>query len=420
MNAHRSAPGVLKVIEGADVLAPEPLGRMNVLVAGGVVACIQPEPFSLGGLDAEVIDGRGRFLVPGFIDNHVHILGGGGEGGYASRTPEIMLSDLTLGGITTVVGCLGTDGTTRTMTNLLAKARGLEAEGITTFIHTGSYQVPVVTLTGSVQSDLVLIDKVLGVGEVAVSDHRSSQPTFEEFARIAASARVGGMLSGKAGVVNVHMGDGARMLNLIERVVQETEIPAKHFLPTHINRSARLFEAGLRYAQQGPGHYIDLTTSSMPDDPGRSCGAALRRLLEAGVPADRITFSSDGQGSLPIFGASGEYLGLGVGKAETLFGEVKRAVQDHGVPLHEALKVITTTPAACLKLPGKGTIRAGADADLVLLDAALEIDAVLAKGQVMIQEHRLRRWGTFERDLMEGFARKKRYADPEAARPGEI
>ncbi len=402
---------VLKLIEGAEVHAPEPLGPMNVLVAGGVVAVVQREPIPFGSLEVEVIDGRGKHLVPGFIDGHVHILGGGGEGGYATRTPEIMLSDLTTAGVTTVVGCLGTDGATRSMANLVAKARGLDAEGITTHVYTGSYQVPVPTLMGSVMDDIVHIDKVIGVGEVALSDHRSSQPTFDEMARIAASARVGGMLSGKAGVVNVHMGDGERMLGMIERIVQETEIPAKHFLPTHINRNQRLFEAGIAYAKEdgGKGRYIDLTTSSVPDDPGRSCGAALRRLLEAGVSIHSICFSSDGQGSLPIFNAAKEYLGLGVGKVSTLFAEVRKAVQEHGVPLSEAIRTITSTPAACLRLDAKGTIRVGADADLVLLDRQLEIDTVLARGQVMVRNHRILRFGTFEQGLLAGLEAKKTF-----------
>lgn len=404
---------VLKVIEGADVFAPEPLGKKNVLIADGRIACIQAEPFSLGlGPEiAEVIDGRGKLLVPGFIDGHVHILGGGGEGGYESRTPEIMLSDMILGGVTTVVGCLGTDGTTRTMANLIAKARGLEAEGITTLIYTGSYQVPVMTLTGSVMDDLVLIDKVVGVGEIAVSDHRSSQPTFDEFARVAAAARVGGMLSGKAGVVNVHMGDGDRMLTLIERVIAETEIPAKHFVPTHVNRNDRLFAAATAYAKQdgGNGRYIDLTTSSATGDPNGSCGAALRRLLEEGVSIDCISFSSDGQGSLPVFSETREYLGLGVGKVITLFSEVRKAVKEHGISLSEAIKVITSTPAAYLKLPRKGAIRVGADADLVLLNTGLEIDTVLAMGQIMMAEGEIKRFGTFERDLMDTLDMKRRF-----------
>lgn len=408
-----SRSAILKIINGAEVFAPEPLGIRNVLIAGDRIACIQSEPFALGlGTAAvEVIDGRGKLLVPGFIDGHVHILGGGGEGGYASRTPEIVLSDITTAGVTTVVGCLGTDGTTRSMANLVAKARGLEAEGISTYVYTGSYQVPVTTLTGSVMNDIVLIDKIVGVGEIAVSDHRSSQPAFEEIARIAAAARVGGMLSGKAGVVNVHMGDGKRLLTLIERVIAETEIPAKHFVPTHINRSDQLFAAATSYAKQdgGKDRYIDLTTSTASDDANRACGAALRRLLEDGVSIDCISFSSDGQGSLPIFNADHEYLGLGVGKIDTLFGEVRKAIRDHGVPLQEALKVITSTPASYLKLPGKGTIRVGSDADLVLLDAGLEIHTVMAMGQVMVGDGEIKQYGTFEQHAMDSLERKKHF-----------
>jgi beta-aspartyl-dipeptidase (metallo-type) len=357
----------------------------------------------------EVLDGRGKFLVPGFIDSHVHILGGGGEGGYASRTPELMLSDLTTAGVTTVIGCLGTDGTTRSMASLLAKARGLEAEGVTAYIYTGSYQVPVRTLTGTVQDDLILIDKVVGVGEIALSDHRSSQPTYEEVARVVADARVGGMLSGKAGVVNVHMGDGERMLTLIERILRETEIPAKHFVPTHVNRNPGLLEAASRYARAGAGRFIDLTTSSVAEGPDRSCGFALRQLLQAGVAIGSISFSSDGQGSLPRFNAAREYIGLGVGKVDTLFAQVRGAVREQGVPLELALQVITTTPAAYLALPAKGRIRVGADADLVLLDRDLEIDAVLAKGQIMVQDHQLKRLGSFEQDVMDTLERKRRF-----------
>ena len=72
-------------------------------------------------------------------------IGGGGEGGFSTRTPEATLSDLTTAGVTTVVGTLGTDGIARDMNALLAKARGLEEEGITTYIYTGSYRLPLRT-----------------------------------------------------------------------------------------------------------------------------------------------------------------------------------------------------------------------------------------------------------------------------------
>ncbi len=161
-----------------------------------------------------------------------------------------------------MVGCLGTDGVTRSPAGLLAKARALDEEGLSTFIYTGHYAVPVQTLTGSIERDLLLIDKVIGVGEVALSDHRSNQPTFDEFARLAAEARRGGILSGKAGIVNVHMGDGRRGLSLLRRLIEETEIPATQFLPTHIGRNPSLFEEGIAYAKAGG--LVDFTTSTVP------------------------------------------------------------------------------------------------------------------------------------------------------------
>ena len=200
---------MLLIIKNTEAVTPQSSGVRDILIAAEKIAHIEDHielPLSL----AETIDGTGLIAVPGFIDGHVHITGGGGEGGFHTRTPELLVSDAVRGGITTIVGCLGTDGTTRSLAGLLAKARGLEAEGISTFICSGSYGVPLQTITGSIEKDLILIDKVIGVGEIALSDHRSSQPSIDEISRIAAEARRGGMLAGKSGVVNVHLGDGPR------------------------------------------------------------------------------------------------------------------------------------------------------------------------------------------------------------------
>ncbi|MBP3927369.1 MAG: beta-aspartyl-peptidase [Clostridium sp.] len=387
------------LIRGASLFAPEELGILDVLLGGGKILKIGkalplPEEYGI-----EVIDGSGKVLLPGLIDAHVHILGGGGEGGYRTRTPEIMLTDMITGGVTTVVGCLGTDGTTRTMTNLVAKARGLEEEGITTYIYTGSYQVPVRTLFGNVLDDIVLMDKVVGTGEIAISDHRSSQPTMEEFSKIVADTRVGGILSGKAGLVNIHMGDGKEQLTFLRRILSETQIPATNLLPTHINRNRSLMADGIDYARE-MGGYIDLTTSSDPDflDPDEvKASTGFKQALDAGVPANHVTFSSDGQGSLPVFDREGNFLHLGVGKVTSLYREMRDAVLKDGVPLATALKPVTSNPAFLLKLSDKGRIAEGADADLVLSSRdTLEIDTVIAKGCVMISEGKVLKRGTFE------------------------
>lgn len=387
------------LIKNVQVYAPEKLGKKDVLIGGNKILTIAEKLPEVLEYNVSCIDGTGKILIPGLIDTHVHILGGGGEGGPRTRTPEIMLSDILTAGVTTVIGCLGTDGCTRTMTNLLAKAQGLEEEGITSYIYTGSYQVPVRTLTGSIMDDLILLEKAVGSGEIAIADHRSSQPTQEDFAKLVAETRVGGILSGKAGIVNIHMGDGAEGLSYLRWVLKHTQIPASNMLPTHINRSEALLQDGIEYAKNYGG-CIDLTTSMDPDAPGGhgiKASIALKQALDAGVFAEQITFSSDGQGSLPVFDENGMFAGLGVGKVMSLYQEFCDAVLKDGIRLEDALRVVTLNPAERLKLAEKGRIQENADADLVLLDQkTLEIYSVFAKGQKMMEAGRLLAKGTFE------------------------
>ena len=395
--------GMVKIIRNAKVYQPEYAGVKDILILGDKIAAVGENlKADFGGaLEAEEINGEGMAAVPGFIDSHEHILGGGGEGGFHTRTPEAGLKDLTMNGITTVVGCIGTDGVGRDMTALLAKAHGLENEGVTTYTYTWAYQVPVPTLTGSLMKDIMMLDKVIGVGEVAISDHRSSQPSFEEFARIAADARVAGMLSGKAGIVNVHLGDSPRKLDLILKVVRDTEIPASQFLPTHVNRNAALFDECLEFAKDGGT--IDFTGNEDINyweticDEVRVC-KGIRRLLDMGISSDRFTISSDGQGSMPVFNAKGEYQGIGIGKASCLLKEVRECVQKENIPLETAVKGITSNPAAILKLNGKGHIKPGFDADICLLtEEGLKLDTVIARGRIMVEKGKQTVFGTFER-----------------------
>ena len=394
----------MKLIRQIEVYAPDYLGKLDVLLAGNKIIALEEN--ITGGyseLEVEEISGEGKLLTPGFIDCHFHILGGGGEGGFQNRTPEVTLSQLTSAGVTTVVGCLGTDGEGRDMTALISKAKGLEAEGITTFVYEGSYRLPVKTVTDSIIKDFLTIDKIIGIGEIAVSDHRSSQPTFEEFARATADARVGGMLSGKAGIVNVHLGGGIRKLELLKKVVEETEIPISQFLPTHANRTQELLDACIEFAKNGGT--IDFTASEDPDFWEKTDGEvrfskALKQLLDAGVALDNFTMTSDGQGSLPYFDENNHFIGMGVGSAKSLLVGIKEAVQKENIPLEIALRAITTNPARILKLEGKGQIQVGNDADLCILDKeTLTIDSVIAKGQIMVKEQEVKVWGTFEKTI---------------------
>jgi beta-aspartyl-dipeptidase (metallo-type) len=388
------------LFKNAELMAPGPLGRKDLVVAGNRIAAIGSD-FNLAGsnLPVTVIDCADYYLTPGFVDSLVHFIGGGGEGGFATRTPEMQLTDATLGGVTTAIGVLGTDATTRTLTNLLAKAHALETEGISTYCHTGSYEIPCRTLTGSITDDLILIDKFIGVGEIAISDHRSSQPTTDEIRKVAAAARVGGMLSGKSGVVSVHVGAGERILQPLYQAVSGTELRLKQFYPTHMNRNRRVFEAGIEFAKKGG--VIDFTTSTTDFDLQHgevAAAAALAEALYLGIAPLQLTLSSDGNASLPLYNDDGELQGLQVGQVRSLFQSMRDAVQRHHVSLAQALTSVTAAPAAVLGLQQKGRLAPGLDADLVLLRRDdLQIDSVIAKGRMLVQGGAALVKGTFER-----------------------
>ena len=327
--------------------------------------------------------------IPGLVDAHVHVTGGGGEGGFTSRVPPLTLTELSLAGVTSVVGLLGTDGTTRTMRELVARTYALREEGISAWCWTGNYEVPVRTLMGSVRDDMTFVDPILGVGELAISDHRSSQPSYDEFLRIAADCHVGGMVSGKAGVLHLHLGDGERRLELVRRALRDSELPARVFHPTHLNRNRELFaDAQALVAELGERAPTMDVTAFPADDVGDGLSAAdaIAAWVRAGLPLDKLTCSSDGGGCMPHFAADGTLARYGVGQSSTLLETIRAAVAEHGLSLAQVVPLFTQNVAGLLRLRGKGTICVGADADMVILDPELRARGVIAKGQWLVRE----------------------------------
>jgi len=371
------------------------MGRADVLIAGERVIAVAPSlPALPSALGAVEVDLTGRRLVPGLIDAHVHVTGGGGESGPASRVPPLALSSLTLAGVTTCIGLLGTDGTTRTIASLVARTLGLREEGISAYCYTGSYELPLQTLTGSVRSDILFVDPIIGVGELALSDHRSSQPTLDELARVASDAHVAGMMSGKAGLVHLHLGDGPRGLGLVRRALDTLEIPARVFHPTHVNRQRALFDEALALTARGV--CIDVTAFPVePNDPGLSAPDAIARYHEADLDRTRLTCSSDGGGCLPTFDADGRIVAMGVGQSSAL-ADTLRALLARGYTLGDVLPFFTTNVSTLFRLHAKGRIAVGGDADLLVLDGDARIEDVMARGAWMVRAGKVVRAGRFE------------------------
>ena len=359
---------MLILLKNITCFSPACLGGRDIVIAGSRIYRILP-----GGqardheLYQSIIDGTGLCAFPGLVDQHVHIIGGGGEEGFISRLPEIGIEDIRAAGVTTLVGLLGADGCARSLSALYAKAKALEEQGVTTYIYAGSYAMPPVTMTGSMVSDLVLIDKVIGAGEIAISDHRSSHPTLEDMIKLACDVHLGGMLGGKAGILHLHVGDGRDGLSLLFEMMRQTDLPVNMFIPTHTNRNPRLFSEAMDYCRAGGR--IDLTSGEAAGIP---VPQAIAKLIDADIDLTRVTVSSDSNGSTP---------GGSPGKIGVLYEDLKNSIVQNRLEPETVWPLFSENAAKVLGLfPKKGVLQEGSDADILITDRKYNPQMLFCRG----------------------------------------
>jgi len=375
---------MIKLIKNIKVYAPEYIGIKDILIADGVICKIEDK---IDNCDyAEITDGSNLIATPGFIDQHIHITGGGGEGGFHSRVPEIQLTDLTSAGITTVVGLLGTDVYTRNIENLLSKTKALNEEGITAYCLTGGYRYPSITLTDSVEKDLVFINEIIGL-KLAISDHRSSQITYDELKRLASQVRLASMISNKNGYIHLHLGRDQESINMIFKLLESTSLPISMFRPTHVNK---IYEDAVKFANLGG--MIDFTVNLK-----ESSIKQLIRALDL-CPIENITISSDGNGSLPEWNENNDLIGMKVSSSQNILKLVQELVNNETLDVADVLSLCTKNAAKSIGMyPKKGTLQPYSDADLNIFDNDFSLVHVMAKGQWMIKDNTIQKYGIFER-----------------------
>lgn len=363
---------MITLLKNLECYCPDYVGKSDILIVQDKIGGISPAGAWDGNpLIDNAFDCDGLIAFPGLIDQHVHIIGGGGEEGFPSRIGEIDVRSVLQSGVTALVGLLGTDDRTKSLTALFAKAKSLERQGISTYLYTGSYSVPVVTYTQSIANDLIFIDKVIGTGEIAISDHRSSHPDLQALRALAHETHVGGLLSGKAGVVHFHLGDGSEGLSALLQLVEQSEFPPEMFVPSHVNRNPALFEQALTYRKSGGN--IDLTAG---EHAGISVPIAIARLLTQTEELERVTVSSDANGSIP---------GGGVGEIGCLFRDIRDCIVSQGISAQTAVRPVTENVARLLKLyPAKGVLRQGSDADILITDKNYQINKLFCMGKLMV------------------------------------
>ncbi len=379
------------LIKGAEVYAPEQLGKKDILIAGGQIEKVADALPEYEG--CQVIDGNGKIVAPGIVDRHVHLTGGGGEGSFHTQAPPVQLSALIEGGVTTVVGLLGTDGISRSVENLVAKVKALKEEGISVYCCCGAYGYPSPTVTGSVSKDIMFVDEIIGL-KLAVSDHRAPNISVEELIRLGSDVRTAGMLSGKAGIMTLHMGGDERGLEPVFEALERTSIPVKTFQPTHVGRSAKLQSDAFKLAKMGGT--IDFTCGQF-EKKFEELAESLRAAKAEGVPMEKVTISSDGQGSWSNYDAAGNLTEMGVSSLDTVYRQIVYQVQKEGMPLEEALSLGTSNVAKVLEIyPKKGAVCEGGDADVLIINSDMSLNTVIACGTIMMNEGKLCKKGTYE------------------------
>jgi beta-aspartyl-dipeptidase (metallo-type) len=377
------------LIRNANVYAPEALGIKDVLIANGKIVAIENHIDSHAAIASEWNAG-GRILTPGFIDQHIHILGAGGKHGFSSITPELTLSEIVACGSTTVVGLLGTDGCTKNVRNLFSKAKALDQEGLSTYIFTGYYGLDPVYIMDSVQEDILFIDKVIGC-KIAISDIRSSYPTALELVRILREVMVGGMIANKKGILHLHLGALKSKMDVLFELVEDYEFPIQYISPTHVARTKELFDEAIRFAKLGG--MIDITTGASKYT---APYLAVLYALEQGVSIDKMTFSTDGNAGLDKRDESGKVVGVRRAPIDANLKEVVDLIQKGGLPIEKAIKLVTTNPAVNLGLANKGRIKVGCDADFCCFTNNMELNDVIAKGVLMMEDKTVLVKGNYE------------------------
>ena len=373
---------MFKLIKNGHVYSPADLGVKDILLWEDRVIKIGENLKIPEGFEGKEFDLSGKIIIPGIVDTHVHITGGGGEGGFTTRTSEITFEEIAEAGVTTLVGVLGTDGYARRVEDVLVKCMALREEGFDCYFLTGSYTFPITTMRGSVAEDIIFNEYCLGTGEVAHCDHRGSLMRYEEFTRLAADTRNGARLAGLKGVLNIHLGNYPEPADFFIRACEEDITFRPLIVPTHVTRKYDVFDSCLNFLEYGG--QIDITAGSDGDASQKSYGSVegLEIIYKKYGTLDRVTMTSDGNGSAPIWDELGNMIGMGKGSSKVLLADLKKATKNGIIPFEETLRTMTTIPAAVYGLKNSaGTIVENGTANFAVLDENLDLVETILNGK---------------------------------------
>ncbi len=375
----------LTILRGGTALLPSGWQRADVWLSPGGVVRIDAGDLADTTFGAVVeLDCTDRWIVPGFLDGHLHLLGGGGGGGYATRIPELPVDAVLEAGITTCVAMPGVDNVTRSLRGLIAAARSFTGQGVRSFAMTGGFMWPPATLTGGIRDDLHLVPDLVGV-KIALGEHLATAPSLDELVTLLRELGWVSRMTGKAALLHVHLGTLPAPAGSLRVAIERAETDPSHVQVTHPNYTAAALEAALELGALGCR--VDVNPLLHP---GRVAGSiapaeTVRELLAASIPLERLTMSSDGNASVPRPLPDGtiEPFSHQLG----LLPAVHDVSAGAGLTFEEALALITTNPARALQRPDLGLLEIGGAADAVVLDPTrTSVELVVSDAVVRVRD----------------------------------
>jgi beta-aspartyl-dipeptidase (metallo-type) len=118
--------------------------------------------------------------------------------------------------------------------------------------------------------------------------------------------------------------------------------------------------------------------------------------LEQGVSIDNMTFSSDGNAGMAKKDKNGGITNLYKAPVDLNLRQVILLIQEAGMSITDALKLITVNPARNLSLKQKGKIEVGFDADLCFFDNDFSLTDVISKGHKMMTDNEIVKCNCYE------------------------
>ncbi len=374
------------LIQEAEVYAPEYLGVQDILFLGHKIIKMGESLENPVGFECDIVNASGKIVYPGFVDNHVHLIGADDGQGPMGRTHDLNWGDIVESGTTTVVGCLGSSRYVRSLHQLYIKTLELDMMGLSTYMYTGSFVIPPPTLTGEIRKDVYLIPKVIGL-KTAISDTTTNHHTWRDLAAITAEVRYGAGIANKHAVTHVHVGRQKTRMDRIFELIDNTGLDPAVVIPTHINRrNPDVMEQSIEYTKMGG--IVDLS-SLMRKEEGTMTGLkpeyAVKRMLDEGAILENMTMSSDGNVPQVILGKAGKRVGRYIAPLDLNRREVRDMANNGVCSFTDSLRIMTSNVGKALGIR-KGRIVEGYDADIVIADSVedMRIEKVYAKGQLLV------------------------------------